>query len=279
MSTNRVGLLDTDILCFQAASAAQRSINWGNDWWTFHADFNVVREIFEEKVRYIKEACQLDKVIMCLTDRDNLRKTIYPQYKGNRKGIPKPCSYPAIVEYAINNYTSFKRPSLEADDVMGILATWSKFYSNYKKIIVSEDKDMQTIGNTYLFNPVKDLEPRFISKSEADRFFMKQILTGDTADGYPGCPNVVDSLAEELLTDRLKFESYEHTFKSGPRKGTSEIRWEKVPSSSMWETVVSCYEKNGLSEDVAIQQARCARILRACDYDFKLKRVILWKSS
>ena len=39
---------------------------------------------------------------------------------------------------------------------------------------------------------------------------------------------------------------------------------------------MSCYVKAGLSENVAIQQARVARILRAEDYDFRNKQPILW---
>ncbi|MCX4025642.1 hypothetical protein [Spartinivicinus marinus] len=279
MSSKRVGLLDTDILCFQASSAAQTAINWGNDWWTYHADFSVVRSIFEGKLDYITKACQLDEVIMCLTDAGNFRKSIYPEYKSNRKEVQKPCAYAGIVEYVKDNYETFQRPTLEADDVMGILATWPKYKPGASKVIVSEDKDMRTIGGVYLFNPNRDLEPTFNSEEDAELYFMQQVLTGDVADGYPGCPGVGEGLAKELLKGGLKFEPYEHTFKSGLRKGTTEIRWQKVPSISLWETVVSCYEKAGLSEEAALIQARCARILRACDYNFKNKEVKLWNYS
>ena len=43
-----------------------------------------------------------------------------------------------------------------------------------------------------------------------------------------------------------------------------------------WKTVVSAFEKQGLSENDALTQARVARILRAEDYNFKTHKPILW---
>ena len=43
-----------------------------------------------------------------------------------------------------------------------------------------------------------------------------------------------------------------------------------------WATVVAAYEKAGLSEDVAVENARMARILLSEDWDAKEKRVKLW---
>jgi len=44
-----------------------------------------------------------------------------------------------------------------------------------------------------------------------------------------------------------------------------------------WAAIVATYESRGLTEDDALIQARCARILRACDYDFKRREIILWQ--
>ena len=44
----------------------------------------------------------------------------------------------------------------------------------------------------------------------------------------------------------------------------------------MWNAVVETFKKNGLSEKVALQEARMTRILRAEDYNFKTKKPILW---
>jgi DNA polymerase-1 len=43
----------------------------------------------------------------------------------------------------------------------------------------------------------------------------------------------------------------------------------------MWQAIVTTYEKAGLTEDDAIIQARCARILRYEDIDNE-GEIILW---
>ena len=46
----------------------------------------------------------------------------------------------------------------------------------------------------------------------------------------------------------------------------------------MWSIVVDTYEKNGLGEKDALQQARVARILRYGDYDKATGKVKLWQA-
>jgi DNA polymerase-1 len=82
--------------------------------------------------------------------------------------------------------------------------------------------------------------------------------------------------AEKALKNLLGVEPYEHTLKSGPRKGQTETRWQEVEMGDFWSVVVSHFNAAGLSEQDALQQARVARILRASDYDFKNKKPILW---
>jgi len=77
-----------------------------------------------------------------------------------------------------------------------------------------------------------------------------QALTGDSVDGYPGCPGIGPKRAERLLN-----------------KETS------------WETVVAAYAKEGLDEEYALAQARVARILRWDEYNIKKEEVILWTPS
>jgi len=141
-------------------------------------------------------------------------------------------------------WESYQRPGLEGDDILGILATHPKAIRG-QKIIVSIDKDMKTIPG-YVWNPDKDDEPIFYSTEEADYWHLYQTLTGDTTDGYPGLPGCGPKGAEKVLED---------------------------PS---WEAVVAAYEKKGLTEEDALVQARCARILRATDYDYAKKEVKLW---
>ncbi|MDA0882942.1 MAG: T7 exonuclease, partial [Bacteroidetes bacterium] len=43
-----------------------------------------------------------------------------------------------------------------------------------------------------------------------------------------------------------------------------------------WKTVVEAFADKNLSEEVALENARLARILTANDYDFTNKQPILW---
>lgn len=276
MTTKKVGLFDLDIFAYQAASAVEREIDWGDGLWTLHSEFNTAKDAAEASIERIATKLKLDEIIVCITDKENWRKGVYPAYKSNRKDVRKPIALRELKEYLSEKYESFARPTLEADDVMGILSTWDKYKPGCQKIIISEDKDMKTIPG-WLFNPAKDLKPQLISEADADLWFYTQALTGDVTDGYPGCPGAGAVAAEELFTTMTRWESYEHEYKSGVKKGTTETRWSRVENTgSLWDAVVSCYAKAGLSEQEAITQARVARILRAEDYDFANKQPILW---
>lgn len=273
---SNVLLLDADIFCFQIASAAEKEIDWGDDLWTLHSELGESKDNLHAVVGNLQEKLEAEEVLLCFTDDINFRKTVYPEYKGNRKKVRKPLAYKALVEYAKDTFETFTRPGLEADDVMGILATHKGFRPGKRPIIVSEDKDLKTIAGAWLFNPAKHDKPVFNEPEEAYRYFLEQVLTGDTTDGYPGCPGVGPETAKEILANPFGWEQYEHTYASGPRKGQAEMKWRKCEVSSQWEAIVSHYKKAGLNEDVAITQARCARILHASDYDFTRKEPILW---
>ena len=101
-----------------------------------------------------------------------------------QSGGRKPLALPAIREWMRTEFRTFHRPSLEGDDVMGILATSDKIIRG-EKVIVSIDKDMKTIPGL-VFNPSRDNEPRGVSVGEANYWHLFQALTGDQVDGYAG---------------------------------------------------------------------------------------------
>jgi DNA polymerase-1 len=128
---------------------------------------------------------------------------------------------------------------------MGVLATMPM---KAQRIIVSQDKDMQTIP-TQVWRQ-GDLVS--VTELEADYFHMFQTLTGDITDGYKGCPGIGKVKAEKLLNAAMEKDE------------------------NMWGPVVAAYEKAGLTEDDALRQARLARILRFSDWDNVNKKPILW---
>lgn len=276
----KLGLLDLDIFAFQAAAAFEEEVileseETGHFESMLHSDLTKALNTTINRIDDLAKQLKLDKVVVCITDSVNWRNSVLPTYKGNRKNVRKPLGLNWLKEQLAEHYESFKRPTLEADDVMGILATWDKWNPDYRKIIISEDKDMKTVP-AWIFNPAKDFEPWLQSEEDANHFHLLQTLAGDVTDGYAGCPSIGMGTAEELLKDGKMFEQYEHTFKSGAKKGTTELRWRKADAPTPWDTVVSCFLKAGLNEAAAIQQAQVARICRSTEYNFKQKEVKPW---
>ncbi|GGX91075.1 hypothetical protein GCM10007160_18190 [Litchfieldella qijiaojingensis] len=267
-----IALLDGDIFAYEQAASAEEPIHWGDGFWTLHAFEEPAITKLDDRVSKAAEAVGADRIIIALSDDENWRKDVLPTYKGNRDGVRKPMLLKLLKEHLQAEYECFIRPKLEADDVLGILATWKKLKGD--KVIVTKDKDLLTIpGKHYVLHKDEHLE---VSQEEADNWHLIQALTGDPTDNYSGCPGIGETVARQIIEEPFEWEQYEHEFKSGKRKGQTELRWRKVEAESLWSAIVSQFRKAGLGEEEALTQARVARICRADDYDFKRKEVKLW---
>lgn len=250
-------LVDADILAYQAAAASEQTIQWDDGLWTIHAFEGEGERRFDEMLDNITKAVEADKVILALSDSENWRKAVLPTYKSNRAATRKPLLLKHLKDRALDKYETFLRPTLEGDDCLGILGTMKKTGDS---IICSLDKDFKTIpGRHYNFGRKEFFD---VTLQQADYWHMVQTLTGDTADGYTGCPSIGPKTAEKILQAALD-------------EGTTEATPQQL-REIYWQHVVKAYAKAGLSEEEALTQARVARICRSSDYDFKTKQVILW---
>ena len=240
-------LIDGDIVAYQIAAALETAINWGDDLWTLHADAGEGKYRVDCFLTELTATLEAEGMAIALTDDNNFRKVIYPEYKSNRVNVRKPMILKELKDYMKETYNTFIRPWLEADDVLGILAT-SDILIPGDKLICSVDKDLLSIpGEHYNW---KSKEFKSVSVEQADRFHMIQTLTGDTTDGYPGCAGVGPVKAYRILDGSTTYEE-------------------------MWPKVVKAYETAGLG-GLALPMAQIARICRRDDYDFKKKVVIPW---
>jgi DNA polymerase-1 len=259
-------LLDADIPVFQFAAKAQSE----NPSWDVYGEMETtvlpIEEVAPEldsHIEHLMNRAGCDEVIVCLSEPDrekNWRRGVLPTYKDTRKGTVSPVLRQPLTDYLAEAYTSYLKPTLEGDDVLGILATNPKVIKG-DKVIVSEDKDMRTIpsretpaGVNYMFNPAKDSEPYLNPEWLADYYWLYQTLIGDTTDGYTGLP------------------------KCGP---AAALKWLDIPKPTstvdvLWPRVVQAYEDKGLTEEDALVQARVARILRTEDFNYGTKRAKLW---
>ena len=237
-------LIDADILLFKATVHCEKPIEWSEGFWTMHGFEDDALLFFNDKITEWKDKFETEKVTLCLTDTENWRKEVLPSYKEHRKATRKPLILPVVRQRLLEDYDAVVWPTLEADDVLGIMATED---TDENRIIISSDKDLKTIPAP-LYNPDKDILTEN-SVFEADYWHMFQTLVGDATDGYSGCPTIGPVSATKLLS--IAFDQ-----------------------QAMWDLIVATYSKKGLSASEALVQARVARILRF--EDFNNKEITYW---
>lgn len=232
-------LIDGDMLLYKAAAGSESLVQWDADWWILGGNLGEAKDLVRDEIDQLTTRFSANSRYFCLSDQPTVfRHDIFPAYKAGRGR--KPLVYAALREWATSEYNAVIRPKLEADDVMGIIATQGK-----DTVIVSDDKDMLTIpGVHWRLGELITTTPE-----EAWKLFLTQALTGDSTDGYNGCPGIGPVSANKLLE----------------KQGFS------------WETVVGAYRKQGLTEDDALLNARLARILHFGDWDTKSQTVRLWQ--
>ena len=261
-----IALIDADIVVYQAAARAEQVDDFDDDRIYITGSKSQTRDGIASMIHDLCAALGADRSVLAFTCTEgNFRKEVYPKYKSNRKGHRKPVTYAYGREWAIENYESMSRPTLEADDILAILATGDVKGMRGKKVVCSIDKDMRTFPCS-LYNWMRP-EDGIVTFDEvdADYEFFAQILTGDSTDGYPGCPGIGPVKAERIVDAHY---DYWNSPDAPPGHSLDRV--------AVWQSVVDAYEKKGLTEYDAITQARCARILRACDYNFEDRQPILW---
>ena len=235
-------LIDCDFVVYKCTAAAESEIDFGDDVIVVTSSFKEAYSCVKRELnRIANKFGSFDEMILFFSDSKNFRKDIQKDYKGHRNR-KKPCAYRRVINKLSEEYSVIKMPTLEADDSMGIYAT--KHTGN---IIVSPDKDMKQIpGMLWNFE-----ESTLIKPEDGAKWHLIQAMAGDNTDGYAGVPGIGVKRAVALFEE----------------KGYS------------WKTVVEAFKEKGLSEDIALENARLARILTNEDYDDEKMEPILWNPS
>jgi len=236
-------LIDADYIVYKCCAATETEIDFGEDLIVVTSRFSEAYEYVERELYNIASdlGC-FDDSILFFSDSINFRKSIDPAYKGHRNR-KKPCGYKRVINKLKEDYHVVMMPTLEADDAMGIYATKEDGH-----IICSPDKDMRQIpGELYDFTQ----EVSTITPEGGYQWHLIQTLAGDQTDGYAGVPGIGIKRAVTL------FEKDGYT----------------------WDTVVKAFAEKDLSEDVALMNARLAKILQVEDYDFTNQEPRLWSPS
>ena len=245
----KVLIIDGDILAYQIATNNEIETNWGDGLWTLHSDEKACKSQLDLVIEDLGANLSADDYVVALTDKNNFRKDVLPTYKSNRNSKRKPLVLKAMREHIMEKHNGVMWKNLEADDVMGIMATEPATME--ERVLVSIDKDMRTIPCT-LSNDGSTTEE--IPEKLANYNFMLQVLTGDKVDGYDGIEGVGIKTAEKLIK-----------------------KYTNVQLKDLWKIVKGIYKEKGYTEKEALQQARVAHILRHGEYNKKTGKVKLWQ--
>lgn len=231
--------------------ASERKMRWEDGVWSWYADETEASLMLDNYVQKLKDRFDTDHIIMTISSKSNFRYSVFDDYKKTRSNTEsyEPLLKGFLRRRMLENWESFMWQDLEADDVMGVLMTDDNWKSDYRKVILTIDKDLDTIpGWHYNLNSEEEY---YVSPEEADAMFYKQCLMGDRVDDIPGCPTYGEKTAEKALA--------------------------KAEPGQEWETIVKCYNSKNLDEEYALTQARLVRILRASDFDYDTMQPILWR--
>ncbi len=232
-------LIDADFTVYKCCAAAESEIDFGDDVIVVTSTFSEAYACVKRELKRIQNKFgSFDDLILFFSDSCNFRKDIQADYKGHRNR-KKPCGYKRVIQKLKTEFEVIRMPWLEADDAMGIYAT-----KNPGNIIISPDKDMKQIpGMLYNFD-----EAFTITKEEGAKWHLIQTMAGDNTDGYSGVPGIGVKRATAL------FEEHGYS----------------------WKTVIDAFKEKDLSEEIALMNARLAKILTTEDYDHEKREPVLW---
>lgn len=140
-----------------------------------------------------------DYVLVVASNSNNFRKLINPKYKTNRKKQKKPIMLDKVREMVFKEFNCAYIPYLESDDVVRIM--YEQGDNNY---IVSIDKDLKTFPCT-IYDTYHDTFS-YVLPQQAENVFKRQLLMGDTCDGYTGIKGIGKATADKLLLDGITID-------------------------------------------------------------------------
>ncbi len=143
-----------------------------------------------------------------------------------------------------------QRDRIEADDVIGMLATWPDRRGDV--VIVARDEDMLQVPGRH-YRPAAHGKPDEwvdVTPEQGEHAHMLATLTGCPGDNVPGCPGQGEMTAAKLFAG--------------------------VGPAGRWDAILRAFKKKGLGEGDALTQARLVRVLRWGDYDPATSAVSLW---
>jgi len=195
--SKRVALVDGDIIAYRCAASCLPT----------KAEPERREEAFVAKGRAadicnrIGDRCQTDELRIFISGTGNFRYKLFPDYKANRRDVPKPEHLGAVQQFLAKKWGGVFVDGMEADDAIGIAAT-----EHPDSIICSIDKDLKQIAGEH-FNFVKN-EFEVVSSEHAAFNLYAQMLIGDTSDNVRGVDGIGPVKAGKILAEKSTEEMH-----------------------------------------------------------------------
>lgn len=177
-----IALIDGDVLKYSCGFASDaQAKKLGEDYEELRFCLNGVNKTIDS----ILSTTGATEYVPFVSHPVNSRKALYPEYKANRDPLHKPYWFSQIHEFLFSRHGArLSEEGDEADDAMGI----TQCLNIEETIICTIDKDLDCVpGWHYNFSKNrKESGVYYVEEEQANRFFYKQILKGDSADNIPG---------------------------------------------------------------------------------------------
>lgn len=221
-----VALIDGDVIAYRAAAVCEEG------------DADEVIQTVKNFIRRWATDIDASKSIVFVSEGDNFRHDIYPEYKQNRIGKDKPRFASSTKEWMLDNYTQvLSDPRLEADDRLSMYATEDHGLDEVR-VIITTDKDMRQVP-AYVYNPDYSVLIDRYTLDECMQMLFYQWVCGDRVDGYYGI-------------DNFGVEKY--------RKWVHRVLDERGDGRISSKDVLELYKDKGYDEKYCLQQLFCATI-------------------
>ena len=227
-------MIDLNNMAIRALFSDREMINNPSPDFALHKH-QLINSIFNNIRKY-----QPDEIILAIDDRKNWRKSVYADYKANRKEkrdadiFPWDQYYAYMDEFlptikAIFPFKMLQVPYCEADDTIAVIA---KHLTTSKNIIITSDSDyiqLLKLPNVEIFDPFKN---KVLTESDPHKCLMVKILSGDAGDNVPNIrPRLGPKTAEKILANNeleelLKDEELNKAF----IRNRMLIDWDYIPN-------------------------------------------------
>jgi DNA polymerase-1 len=244
-------LIDADSIVYKYASIYQDTCIWDdsdpeNILATVTVDMTTAKREMVAFVAEILKTTKCDSYVLVLSPARTFRYDISANYKANRKKS----KVELMLLTPLRNYMLKEMGALLFDDVEADDVCVSRMYAEPGEYVLCHiDKDLnQAYGSHYNYNTT---EKYIVDKVEADFWFWKQALEGDSVDGIKGCPKIGKVKSTKIL---------------GSLKNPTDTEY--------WEAIMEQYEKAGCDEAFAVVQTQLVYMLR--DFNEDTQEFTVW---